>query len=237
MLYKIAICDDEWISLKNIENMTADILKEQHIEYEIQHFQKAKDLEESLLKQKKEYHLILMDICLGKDNGISLIRTLREQGIHSDLVYISGYDSFAMEAIETDVLRYLIKPVDREKLKEALMTAYKRGYKKNYLILEFGSETGTCKIPYDDIFYLEAYNRGTNIVTKSGVFHLKKKFTKIAEEIEQDIFCRCHYSFLVNKNKISILRKYEIILENEEVIPVSRRKYEQCKKEFLTFLI
>lgn len=217
--------------------MTKEVLDAQHIEYEIQCFQNSSDLERELLKAKDRYHLILMDICLGEDNGVQFAKKMRQNGIDTPLIYISGYDTFAMEAIETDVVRYLVKPLDKRKLEEALLTAYRRGYKKDYIILELGAEIGIHKLYYDDILYLEAYSRGTNIITKSDTYHVNQKFSKMAEEISGSVFCRCHHSFIVNKNKVSVLRRYEIVLENEKVIPVSRRRYEQCKKEFLEFLL
>ncbi len=236
-MYRIAVCDDEWISRREIEEMTRKILDRHQIEYEIQHFQRAKDLEEALLQKDMSCHLILMDICLKDENGIEAVKRMRGRGISIPLIYISGYDTYAMEAIETDVMRYLIKPVDEGKLEEAVLTAYKRGYQKKYFFLENGNENGIRKIPYDDILYLEAYNRGTNIVTASDVFHIKKKFSEIASKADQQFFSRCHHSFMVNKDKVEVLRKYEIILVNQKSVPVSRRRYEQCKKEFLKFLL
>lgn len=236
ILYRIAICDDEWISLKEIEEMTKKVLDRQNIEHEIQYFQKAKDLENALLQTDRKYHLILMDICLGEENGIETIKKIREHGITIPLIYISGYDTYAMAAIETDVMRYLMKPIDEKKMEEAILTAYQRGYKKDYFFLEMGTENGLRKISYDDILYLEAYNRGTNIVTTSGILHIKKKFSQIAQEADAQFFSRCHHSFMVNKDKVEILKKYEIILVNQESVPVSRRRYDQCKKEFLDFL-
>lgn len=59
-----------------------------------------------------------MDIFLENETGIEIAEKLRAAGFAEDIVLISTSKEFGPEAFEINALYYLVKPLNREKLRE-----------------------------------------------------------------------------------------------------------------------
>lgn len=72
---------------------------------------------------RKPYDVLLCDIRLPGKNGLDMLRELRGQGIDCPAVMISGYAEFeyAKAAIECNVKKYLLKPINEKELTETLL--------------------------------------------------------------------------------------------------------------------
>lgn len=72
----------------------------------------------------KEYSfdIVFMDIDLAGKNGIELAAKLLEIKPRTNIIYITGYEKFALESYKTVTSAFLVKPVSTEMLKKALAT-------------------------------------------------------------------------------------------------------------------
>ena len=77
-------------------------------------YKKAKELQPDIL---------LVDICMPKLNGIDFLRKLKELRLENRIIIISGFQefSYAQQAIELGVSRYLLKPFEDKDLRDALV--------------------------------------------------------------------------------------------------------------------
>ncbi|MBV7274503.1 response regulator [Clostridium sp. PL3] len=73
-----------------------------------------------------EVDLILLDIKMPGIHGLELAGRINE--IRSDIfiVFVTAYDSYAIEAFETDALDYIMKPITEERMKKTLERYIKR---------------------------------------------------------------------------------------------------------------
>ncbi|MGM0873188.1 MAG: response regulator transcription factor [Bacillota bacterium] len=78
----------------------------------------------SILKQRK-VHILITDISMPEISGIDMLKMLREQQQNPVVIIISAYSEFnyAQEAIQLGVLNYLLKPLNKRKLIEAVEQA------------------------------------------------------------------------------------------------------------------
>lgn len=86
----------------------------------------AQDGDEGLsIALEKKPDLILLDICMPFLNGLELMEKLREAQIDCEFIVLSGYDEFeyARQSIKYGALDYLLKPIDKQKLREAVSNA------------------------------------------------------------------------------------------------------------------
>ncbi|WP_309122327.1 response regulator [Paenibacillus sp.] len=69
-----------------------------------------------------EYDLILADIRMPKLNGLELLKRLRDEGIGSSVILLTGYADFeyARTALRLGASNYLLKPVDEEQIMQAV---------------------------------------------------------------------------------------------------------------------
>lgn len=72
-------------------------------------------------------HLLITDIRMPEMNGLELLKTLRGKGKKPVALILSGYPEFdyAQEAIRLGVVNYLLKPINKQKLIEAVNHALK----------------------------------------------------------------------------------------------------------------
>ena len=101
--FKILLVDDDEALLKTNSMVISQIL-------EFTNITTAKDGEEALdLARNCEYDLILSDYRMDKMDGYKLHCALREEGINSPFVMISGYGSFEIEALKREKVLVLPK--------------------------------------------------------------------------------------------------------------------------------
>lgn len=75
--------------------------------------------------QQREIHILITDISMPEMNGIEMLKRLQEQKQYPVVIIISAYSEFdyAQEAIQLGVLNYLLKPLSKKKLIEAVEKA------------------------------------------------------------------------------------------------------------------
>ncbi|MFS0862346.1 response regulator transcription factor [Fredinandcohnia sp. 179-A 10B2 NHS] len=77
------------------------------------------------ITEEKKIHILLSDIRMPEMNGLQLLKTLKEKGMTPVVIMISAYSEFeyAHEAIRLGVVNYLLKPIGKKKLLEAIEEA------------------------------------------------------------------------------------------------------------------
>ncbi len=88
----------------------------------------ANGLEALELVERLEPDLLITDIQMPFISGIDLARQVREIRPAIHIVFLSGYDDFeyAQQAIEYNIIRYLLKPVTREKMERELTGIHRK---------------------------------------------------------------------------------------------------------------
>lgn len=112
-MYKLLIVDDE---VRILEGMKMLVDWRRYGFTEIATASNYRDAETLALTMMPD--LCIFDVCIGADKGYDLIRRLRQLGLESSFIMISGYEEFqyAVEAFRSGTEDYLVKPVDKEKL-------------------------------------------------------------------------------------------------------------------------
>lgn len=149
------------------------------------------------------------------------------------IIFITGYSEFMQDGYDVEALHYLIKPVDRQKLFQVL-DRYEYRYKTDSRII-LPSDDGSVLVSADDIVYLEAFGKKTQITLNSG-----KEMTCIcglraaAEKLGNN-FVSCHRSYVVHIGYIRSISKTEITMDSGKKIPLSRRSYDSVNRAFIDY--
>lgn len=119
----ILIVDDEKLEIEIIQKMIEkDKIGITNI-YTARNLKDAKNILE-------EYNISIMlcDIEMPGGSGLELTKWVREQKIELEIIYLTGYAKFnyAMAALKMGVVDYLLKPIEQNKLMEALEKAVKK---------------------------------------------------------------------------------------------------------------
>lgn len=192
--------------------------------------------------------LLFLDISMPQESGLEMLK--RFEDINFEIVFVTGYNDYALEALKVSAVDYLLKPVLDDDLINAVQKVKDRingkGRVTRYDVLKHninqkGSQDTKVAIPsnnaYDfvevkDIIRCEGWQKYTKVYFVDGSQVVSSYNIGVFKEmlIHYDFFA-CHKSHLVNKIHIRKYFKEGIItmIDNSEV-PVSRRK----KDEFIT---
>ena len=229
--YKIAICDDTEADRNYIKDLVTRWAHSSNQQIEIHLFSSA---EEFLFEyeEDKGYQILLLDIEMGKMDGVTMAKKLRETNDSAQIVFVTGYSDYIAEGYEVSALHYLMKPVKEDKLFEVLDRAVKKLSKdEKMLMLESGGETNM--VPIYRISYVDVRGNYTTVHADKEIT-VKKTLSEIEKELDERFF-RVGRSSLVNLSCISRVTKTDIFFNNGESVPLPRGSYEKVNRAIIDF--
>lgn len=185
--------------------------------------------------------LVFLDISIGEQNGIDILKMAPT--IESEVIFVTAYAEYALEAFKFSATGYIIKPVGDVELNNAVCKAAERiknkrlarSHKPGHTQLKIGIPSGKGINYYnvDDILYFEAVNNYTRLVMVSGELTSSYNIGRINSILDGSPFFQLHRSYVVN---INFVVRYEasgiVIMSNKKEIPVARNYREGFLKLF-----
>ena len=155
-------------------------------------------------------------------SGLDLARQLYSWGVRNRIIFITGNPEYAIHGYDVEPIHYLLKPVSREKMEEALRRALgKRGTQT--VLFQRGGKA--VSIPLREIRYLESRNHGVVIHLGDGEQAFAMPLTEAERLLPAGAFCRCHKSYLVNLAWVERATHAGVLLKDGRRLPMSRTFY------------
>lgn len=242
MIRAIIIDDEEYIRTSII-----DFLKEGYGE-KISVVAEATNVLESLLKiDEFQPDLLFLDVNLEDGTGFDVLQKCQLDKLN--VIFVTGFDQHAIKAIKVGALDYILKPIDPLELHEAVTKALENQNKEGHLkkLIEISSEyfngvmnkrvilktsDNVYAVYEDDIVYCKSDGNYTTIYTQQlEKIMISKPIKKVQEILSEEIFVRCHQSYVVNKKHVVKYNKQGILILNVDIkIPVSSRRKDYTLK-------
>ena len=177
-----------------------------------------------LAKNATQTDLVFSDVQLADGLSFSIFNNVQ---IDLPVIFITGYDTFMMNAFHCNGIDYLLKPVSDEDLLQAiekykklekhfhsthhqmenLLHLYKQK-RKTRLVAKRGAEHVFLLLDDVVLFYTE--NKIVFVVDKDGrKYLLDKNLSDLEEELDKDIFFRANRQYIVNINYVRSYKTYE----------------------------
>ncbi|MDO9056113.1 MAG: response regulator [Sulfuricurvum sp.] len=124
-----------------------DVARENGIEYLENYFDHVHAASDAFrgLKLYREVHpeIIITDIQMPKLNGLEFIKQIRKENKETQIIVISAYSdtTYLLQAIELQLVKYLIKPVQESAFKEALRQCIESIHTKDSNIINLPDNT------------------------------------------------------------------------------------------------
>ena len=232
-VFSIAVCDDVQTEMEKSVEMTDEICKNEHICTAISCFDSAQKLL-SEIKEGKRYDMLLLDVMMPGLDGMELARALRRQKENATIVFISSNREMALQGYEVSAVRYLSKPLDGGKLKEAIMFCYEQYRKDRVLLVPVNGSMR--KVEPKDIYYIEIIGRKSRIKMANEELDTGLSLTELENMLSGQDFIRCHQSFLVNCRYIRSFRTSSMELTDGSNLPVSKHRIKEVRKAFFDYM-
>lgn len=224
----VAICEDERYILEELRRKVEKYINRKSLDASIKTFMSG----EELLKAKKKFDIILLDLMLP---GIDGLEVARQISCRSRIIFVTSYREYAVEAFDANAVHYLVKPVTEERLFSALDRAVNQTEQMDNQSLTLMKSGKTQVIFIRDILYCEVFNHQVRIHTVHGTYDYFGTLDMLETKLDERFF-RCHRSFVVNMSCVAGQEKGVAILTNGEKIFISRRKQTDFIQRLLNFL-
>lgn len=235
-MIKIAICDDNRYERKNLISILKKIALSNNIEIDIEEFEKGHSLIDAYIKDLPKYNIIFLDILLGDINGLKVAKVIREKDILAKVILLSSSKEYILDGYDVAAMSYLIKPATEEKIEKNLLRAIKESNINSIDSYEANKSGKTIIFDLKDIFYFEARLGKVILHKKDSTFEFYEKINSIDKKLNKKGFERCHRSYIINISKIKEFKNTEVILANEESIPIGRKYKGNIKEAFMQYL-
>lgn len=209
----VLLAEDEQIAAKHLTNLLDEI----GFAYDVlEHVRSVQELR-TWLAANPEPDLMLLDIQL-KD-GLSL-DVFDELKLTAPVVFITAYDEYAIKAFKANSLNYLLKPLDKEELRNAL-NKYKeivdfyhhgaapvKGEKKERIVVKKGASR--LSVPINSIAFFYAEMKLTFAVDFEGSrYLLDYNLSQIEGLVDKKTFFRVSRQIIANINAIKEFKSIE----------------------------
>lgn len=188
--------------------------------------------------------IVFLDIEMDDGTGLDLLSSLDK--INFQLVFVTAYNKYAIDAFGFSAIDFLLKPVDPEKLVTAVEKAKANIERQDTIsqlkVLQEAMLYNADKkivlrnsdaifiVRVSEIIHCKAEGSYTHFyLTDNREILISKGLKEYEELLSPFHFVRAHHAHLVNLNKVTRMDKADggsLVLENNVVVPVSQRKRE-----------
>lgn len=211
-----------------------------------------------LVKSKKP-NAVFLDINMPLKNGIELAKEVKNIDSSIDIIFITAYEEYAVEAFKLYALDYILKPFNEKRIDVTVNRLRKKWNDKlknvdslpemlNEIMDKLDREKKLAKripcykngkiifLDIDDIFFCYIEDEKTYVKTAEKRYFIGCTLSQIEKKTN---FFRVHRSYLVNMDNIKEMYPwfngtYKLVMSDREKseIPISRSKVKRLKEYF-----
>ncbi len=159
------------------------------------------------------------------------LQVARSADTKTQIVFITAYDDFAVQAFERGAVDYLLKPVDRARLKltiDRIVARLAAGQTLDLstLLAQFearlraqperikwitASVAGSVRmLAIEDVIYFQSDEKYTRVVTSSDEAHIRMPIKELLSQLDPDTFWQIHRSTIVRVGAIRAVKRDEV---------------------------
>lgn len=224
---RFAICDDERVHINELEEYFA---QKEDLQIESEPFESGEALLDAYKQGQQSFDALFVDMEMGGMNGIETANAIREIDERVSIVFVTSHEEYAIDCFQCSPLRFLKKPLQLEKMDDALR-AINHVLTQKHATFSFYENKNYVRLYCADIIYCEGSRNKMVLYTVSGVHQVHMTFAEVEKALAPGMFYRCHKGFLVNLGYIKKIVGQDIVLHHcETVLPIGRA-YKQGLRE------
>jgi two-component system LytT family response regulator len=230
------IVDDERLAREGLKSLLKDFP-------EIQLVAEASNVDEALdLIDKLKPQLVFLDIQMPEKTGFDLLEDLIETPA---IIFTTAYDEFAIKAFEVNALDYLLKPLQKDRLSEAINKAKRqidelkseklktRLRPDEKVFIRDGDRCWYVKL--EDIRYIESAGNYAKIFFDKYQPLIHRTLNSLDERLSDQLFFRANRQQIINLNFLEKIEPFFnsgflFYLKDGTKIEVSRRQAVKFKE-------
>ncbi len=186
---------------------------------------------------------VFLDVRMPGLGGLELARVLRRFEHSPAIVFVSAFDDAAVGAFEVAAVDYLVKPVSRRRLDEAIERAARRAAPEEQaaaddetLAVDALRGGGTRLLPRSSVLYLQAHGDYVRVASSEGRFLVRARLSDLEERWAGHGFVRVHRGFVVNLRRAVEVRPRlngtaVLVMADGAEVPIARRQVGELRRK------
>jgi DNA-binding LytR/AlgR family response regulator len=192
---------------------------------------------------ERPFDAVFLDVRMPGIDGLELARVLRRFQAPPAVVFVSAYETGAVGAFELKALDYLMKPVSRRRLTEALSRVREArgavGTRTGDDVVPLPTlRGGTRLVPRESILFLQADGDYVRVICDEERFLMRGRVSDLARRWRPHGFVQVHRGYVANLRRAVEVRPRlngtaTLAFPDGREIPVARRKVAELRKELV----
>ena len=230
-MLKVAICDDEEVAIDIMSARITHYLDQEKASYELYPFTDALALRNEILNGEA-FQVLFLDIDMPSLNGIRLGEHLRRSGFTGYVIFTTSRADQVFDSLRVQPFRFIRKSKFNEEIGIAIHDLLEEmaPKKQESMVFQRGNQVFQLN-PYD-IMYVESQRKLQYVHLPVDVAEISSGMEDLCTRLEPFGFLRIHKSYAVNYRFIHAISGTDVILDNKEILPVSRQRLKEVKLQF-----
>ncbi|WP_439698166.1 LytR/AlgR family response regulator transcription factor [Mucilaginibacter sp. AW1-7] len=173
--------------------------------------------------------VIFMDVDMPDLTGMEFAGMV---SYYSQVIFITAYPEYAIEAFEKDAIDYILKPLNYERFIKSINKVRRKlcdvtpqnTADHEFFFVSHETKGKMVKIFLDDIIFFESVDNYIKIHTANGTYLVYLMLSEVEDKLLKERFSRIHKSFIINNSKIRTIDGAFIGLEDKAntILPLGR---------------
>jgi two-component system response regulator AlgR len=237
---RIVIADDEPLARERLRRLLTELAGHEVVG-------EAPEGERTVaLCQELHPDVVLLDIRMPGMDGLEAARHLIKLSRPPAIIFTTAYGDYALQAFDTQAIDYLLKPIRKERLQQALNRAAQLSAARLEALREAGgtrarthlsiTSHGTLRlVPVDEVLYFQADQKYVTARTRNEALLLDESLKSLEEEFGERLL-RIHRNALVNKAALLGMEKDNeggcrvLLRDLPEKLEISRRHLAEVRR-------
>ncbi len=175
---------------------------------------------EAFLASAGKFDIVFLDVLMGGIDGLETARRYRAGGGKALVVFVTVEADFAVEGYEVEAAAFLLKPVQKDRLRRILDRLARK--LKPDVLLEFSPD---MEFSAGAILYVTATDHCLKVHTSVRDYFPDFTMVEFRARLPDDgRFVECSRGILVNLDHVSRVEAKAILMDDAVRLPVSRRR-------------
>lgn len=229
---KVIIVDDERLARKELQSL---LTKFPNVEV----LAECDSVQSALVNiEKHKPDLVFLDINMPGKDGFAL---LEELNYIPEIIFVTAYDEYAIKAFEVNALDYLLKPIQSERLEEAINKFNSNDFIENnsqklglndQVFVKDGERCWFVKL--SDVPMFESEGNYVRVFFDNNKPLILKSLNNLANKLDENVFFRANRKFIINLNWIESIENWfngglMVKLKTGAKVEISRRQASKLK--------
>ncbi len=229
-MIRIAICDDEEFWTDKLKKDILERIIHKNSNVQLDCFNSSEHLLKVIIEKKEYIDIVILDIDMPGMSGFDAAKKLRADYPDMLILFCTAHEQYVYESFQFQPFRYIRKEYAGQELYTALTAALQviESRSDKSIVLKTSDENRMVSI--SEIMYFETNQRRCDVYLRDGnILNVRKSIKELINEINDDSFVRIHSGAVVNIRYVKSFSDFDVSLDNDKRLIVSRRNIKDVK--------